>query len=101
MARLCPPELNFKLELVALGIPVSAIQKAVKAAKLPDLKSVVALADVKCSSLSRGWLSTLRLRIASDSNNCPNHLKSWSHRYAEVQESPDLARISAPVSPPG
>lgn len=42
-------DLNAKLEVVALGIPVSAIQQAVKATKLPDLKSVVALADVKCA----------------------------------------------------
>lgn len=44
-----PPDLNAKLGVVALGIPVSAIQQAVKATKLPDLKNVVALADVTCA----------------------------------------------------
>jgi len=45
-------ELNARLELVALGIPVSTIQQAIQSAKLPDLKSVAALAEVKCAEPS-------------------------------------------------
>ena len=44
-----PTELNARLELVALGIPVSTIQQAIQSTKFPDLKSVVALAEVKCA----------------------------------------------------
>ena len=43
-----PPELNAKLELVALGIPVSAIKQAINATRLANTNGTADLTDVKC-----------------------------------------------------
>ena len=48
--RTVSSDLNAKLELVALGIPASAIHQLIKSIKLPDLKDVAGLSEVKCNN---------------------------------------------------